>query len=238
MSTALLKCVILPIDPVCPSLVVALNNLRLNRRHHLLYTRVMCARIFFSFVFFFIFFIAFFFAQCNIVCCTAQLLHGGWLAINIVESFLAHRALVYKVVLGISLWGFLFIWFVFSSHAVCCSCRVIKKKRLAQTNNGLKLTNCNWNGTTTVIFLLLISFASVFNINPLQELSSILGQSWSYLASSVADVLFEHFIRNCILISLSCHDFTLMQAQHVIGDSTIVLSCVDISNNKDTIESW
>ena len=149
MSTALLKCVILPIDPVCPSLVVALNNLRLNRRHHLLYTRVMCARIFFSFVFFFFFFfIAFFFAQCNIVCCTAQLLHGGWLAINIVESFLAHRALVYKVVLGISLWGFLFIWFVFSSHAVCCSCRVIKKKRLAQTKSSKSIAYsagiCTW----------------------------------------------------------------------------------------------
>jgi thiol:disulfide interchange protein len=55
----------------------------------------MCVRIFFSFVFFFI---AIFFAQCNIVCCTAQLLYGGWLAIYIVESFLAHRALVYKVV--------------------------------------------------------------------------------------------------------------------------------------------
>ena len=98
--------------------------------------------------FFFIFFIAFFFAQCNIVCCTAQLLHGGWLAINIVESFLAHRALVYKVVLGISLWGFLFIWFVFSSHAVCCSCRVIKKKRLAQTKSSKSIAYsagiCTW----------------------------------------------------------------------------------------------
>lgn len=107
---------------------------------------------------------------------------------------------------------------------------------LAETNDGLKLTYGDGNGVG-IIALFLLGDLTISDVETLQLFSCIRCQSRFDFISCVTDVLFHQVERYRILIKFLRHYLPLMQSQHVICDSRIILCCIYVSNDKDTVES-